>query len=269
MGDDRPLGVFDSGIGGVTVLREIRAQAPGERCIYFADSQQAPYGTKTPDEIRRRSDAIVGFLLDHDAKAIVVACNAASVTALPYLRERYAIPFIGLDPGVKPAAEITQVGKIGVITTPATASSERLAHLIEEFAYGATVMTQVCPGLVPLIERGIVDGPEMDELLNLYLTPILEAGVDVVVLGCTHYPFVRSSIARICGARVVLVDPSAAVARQVCRVLSSRGLVADQKVGGASYYTTADVDGFTRVLATLTGQATEAVLHADISAPVA
>jgi glutamate racemase len=269
MSDDRPLGVFDSGIGGVTVLQEIRTQAPAERCIYFADSQQAPYGTKTPDEIRRRSDAIVSFLQDQNVKAVVVACNAASTNALPYLRERHALPFVGLDPGVKPAALITRSGKIGVLTTPATATSERLAHLIEEYAYGATVMTQVCPGVVPLIERGIVDGPEMQELLHEYLSPILEAGADVVVLGCTHYPLLKPVISRMCGPSVNLIDPSAAVARQVRRVLDARRLSADQGEGGATFYTTGDPDGFSQVLEILTGRHGETVRHAELSAPVA
>src|SRR5205807_4858233 len=128
MGDERPLGVFDSGIGGVTVLREIRQQAPAERCIYVADSQEAPYGPRPPADILRRADGIARFLVDRGVKAIVVACNAASVVALPYLRSHFDVPFIGLDPGVKPAAGLTRTGTIGVLTTPVTASSDRLAH---------------------------------------------------------------------------------------------------------------------------------------------
>jgi glutamate racemase len=266
---DRPLGVFDSGIGGITILGEIRAQAPGESCIYVADSLEAPYGTKSPSAIKARCDGIVGFLLDQGVKAIVVACNTASVVALPYLRSRYHVPFIGLDPGIKPAAKLTATGRIGVLTTPTTASSERLEFLIHEFAYGTRVMTQVCPGLVPLIERGIVDGPEIDGLLRSYLAPIIEAGADVVVLGCSHYPLVRAAIERICGPRIKLVDPSSAIARQVSRVLSLRNLSSGGQAGNACYWTTGDVDEFARVLAVLTNRVGDSIGHVSLTAPVA
>jgi glutamate racemase len=267
--NSRPLGVFDSGIGGITILAEIRAQAPGEHCVYVADSAEAPYGTKSPSAIKARCDGIVGFLLDQRVKAIVVACNTASVVALPYLRARYDVPFIGLDPGIKPAAKLTAAGRIGVLTTPTTASSERLEFLIHEFAYGARVMTQVCPGLVPLIERGIVDGPEIEALLRGYLAPILEAGADVVVLGCSHYPLVRPVIERICGPTVTLVDPSSAIARQVRRVLAHRNLAQSGTAGGAQFYTTGDAEQFTRVLESLTGRTAESVGHVDVTVPVA
>lgn len=263
------MGVFDSGVGGLTILRAIRLQAPGEACVYVADSLEAPYGTKTPDEIRARSDAIVRFLVDQGAKAIVVACNTASVFALQYLRGRYPIPFIGLDPGVKPAAKQTKVGKIGVLATPATVASPRLAQLIQQHAYGALVLTQECPGLVPLIEQGIVEGPRMEKLLEGYLAPILDAGADVVVLGCTHYGFARRSIERVCGPNVAIVDPCAAVARQVTRVLARQDLETSDTLGGATYYTTGDSSDFARVLTELTGAPADSARHADIHASVA
>jgi glutamate racemase len=267
--DDRPLGVFDSGVGGLTILREIRLQAPREECVYVADSLEAPYGTKRPAEIRARSDAIVRFLLEQGAKAIVVACNTASVFALQYLRGHYPIPFVGLDPGVKPAAKQTKVGKIGVLATPATVASPRLAQLIQQHAYGALVLTQECPGLVPLIEQGIVAGPTIDRLLESYLAPILDAGADVVVLGCTHYGFARPAIERICGPNVAIVDPCAAVARQVTRVLARQGLETSAELGGATYYTTGASGDFARVLTALTGVPADSARHVEIRSPVA
>src|SRR5579871_2075396 len=155
--DRRPVGVFDSGVGGITILREILALAPAERCVYVADSRAAPYGEKPPEFIIERCDRIVDFLLGQGAKIIVVACNTASVVGLAHLRERYRVPFVGTVPAVKPAAALTRSGTIGVLTTPTTGQSEPLAHLIEEFAEGVTVITEVCPELVPLIERGVLD----------------------------------------------------------------------------------------------------------------
>ncbi|HZT08036.1 MAG TPA: glutamate racemase [Chloroflexota bacterium] len=268
MGDERTIGVFDSGMGGITVLQAIRAHAPGERCIYLADSQQAPYGTKTPREIERRCDEIVEYLLGMDAKAIVVACNTASVVALGHLRQRFDVPFIGLDPGVKPAAEQTRTATIGVLATPTTAVSRRLARLIQEFAVGTRVVTQMCPDLVPLIEQGVVGGEEMERLLAGYLTEILAAGADVVVLGCTHYAFVRPIIERLCGPSVMVLDPVGAVARQVARVLRLEGIAANGQVGSTSYFTTGDPATFARVFTSLTGREPGPVRHVAIGAAV-
>lgn len=253
MGDRRPIGVFDSGIGGLTVLREVQRQLPDEACIYLADSREAPYGTRPAPWVRARCERIVGYLLDQEAKLVVVACNAASVTALGHLRERYAVPFVGIVPAVKPAATRTRSGRIGVLTTPITADSGPLAALIEQFTHGVAVMTQVCPGLVPLVERGIVDGPQVDALLREYLQPMLAAGVDVVVLGCTHYPFLRTAIERICGPDVELLDPAAAVARQVGRVLTTQSLAAEGGNAAYRYVTTGDPAEFERVLCALVG----------------
>jgi glutamate racemase len=251
--DERPVGVFDSGVGGLTVLREIRRQLPSEHCFYFADSRECPYGTKPVAEIQRRCETVADYLLERDAKAIVVACNAASVAALPHLRARYRVPFIGIVPGVKPAAHLTRVGKIGVLTTPTTAGSGPLAQLIEQFAYGVTVMTQVCPGLVPLVEQGKTGGPEVEAALEGYLGPLLDTGVDVIVLGCTHYPFLRDAIQRRCGPGVTLVDPADAVARQLGRVLDAEDLRAADSGGRTRYTTSGDVEDFERVLTRLVG----------------
>jgi glutamate racemase len=264
MSDPRPVGVFDSGMGGLTVLREIQRQLPTERCLYVADSRENPYGTKPVPFIQQRCDRIVDFLLENDAKIIVVACNAASVSALGHLRERYPVKFVGTVPAVKPAAQLTKTGRIGVLATPTTVASEPLAQLIEQFTHGVTVMTQPCPGLVPLIEDGIVDGPEIEALLRTYLDTLLEAAVDVIVLGCTHYPFLREAIARLCGDGVLLVDSAEAVARQLGRVLRSEGIANPQGDSQTTYFTTGDPAEVNQVLHRLAGPIEGSVQFADL-----
>jgi glutamate racemase len=260
--DSRPVGVFDSGVGGMNVLREIRAQLPLERCIYLADSREAPYGSKPTEHVVERCRLATQFLLDLDCKTIVVACNTASVVALQQLRAEYDVPFIGVVPAVKPAAAMTRSGRIGLLSTPATAESDPLAELIHQFADGIVVITQRCPGLVPLIERGIVDGPEIDGLLRAYLGPMLEAGVDVVVLGCTHFPFLHRAIERICGPSIRLIDPSDAVARQLGRILSGNGIASTGPDGSTVHYTTGDVESFANVVTGLLGDVVGAISHA-------
>lgn len=264
MSDARPVGVFDSGIGGVTVLREIRAQHSAESCLYFADTREAPYGSRPAAFIQDRTERAVDFLLDRGAKLVVVACNAASVVSLAHLRARYEVPFVGIVPAVKPAAAMTERGVIGVLTTPATAESRPLAQLIEQFTYGVKVVTQVCPGLVPLVERGVVDGPEIERLLRCYLEPLLDSGADVIVLGCTHYPFLREPIQEICGPAVKLVDPAEAVARQLGRVLDEASLRTDAGAAAVAYYTTGDPRRFSEILSRLTDRPAEPVQRADI-----
>jgi glutamate racemase len=264
MSDARPVGVFDSGLGGITVLREIHRQLPGEDCIYIADSRVAPYGTKPAAVILDRALRLSELLVEDGAKTIVVACNTASVVALPELRARFDVPIVGIVPAVKPAATLTRTGTIGVLATPATADSAPLAKLIEDFAFGVRVVTQICPGLVPMVERGEITGPVMGELLGFCLKPLLDAGADVVVLGCTHYPFLSEAIGRICGPEVRLVDPSAAVARQLGRVLAERGLLNEQAMGRTSYSTTGEPDEFASALARMGARPESAVAHTEI-----
>ncbi|MEA2638756.1 MAG: glutamate racemase [Chloroflexota bacterium] len=246
--DRRPVGVFDSGVGGVTILREILAQAPTEHCLYVADSREAPYGEKPPWYIVERCERIVDFLLARDAKVIVVACNTASVVALTHLRQRYTVPIVGIVPAVKPAVALTRTGKIGVLATPTTAQSEPLAQLIEEFAEGVAVVTEVCPELVPLIERGMLAGPEIEEPLRRHLDALLAAGVDVIALGCTHYPLLRELIGEICGPSVAILNPADAVARQLCRVLATKELESDASAALTPYFTTGSPGEFREVL---------------------
>lgn len=265
----RPVGVFDSGVGGITILREIRRQLPRERCIYLADERENPYGIKPVPRIQKRCEQVVDFLLQRGAKAIVVACNTASVAALGHLRSRYTVPFVGIVPGVKPAASMTRTGVIGVLATPTTVESQPLAQLIEQFAHGVKVVAQVCPDLVALVERGVVDGPEVEAALRRYLGALLGSRADVIVLGCTHYPFLRKAIERIAGPEVTLVDPSDAVVRQLGRVLEARGLASLGPDGGAAYFTTGDLEPFRSVLSRLLGRVDGTIERVDLGARVA
>jgi glutamate racemase len=222
---DRPVGVFDSGLGGISVLRELRRHLPGEDYMYFADSAYCPYGIRSPEEIRARSEWVVGGLIEAGAKTVVIACNTASAMAVFALREVFpGVPLIGLEPAVKPAVEQTRVGRVGVLATPRTVAGERLRWLIETYADGVAVHRVAATGLVELVEAGILDGPEVDAALRPLLDPMIEVGVDTLVLGCTHYPFLRQPIERYVGAGVDVIDSGAAIARRLDAVLTGSGL---------------------------------------------
>jgi glutamate racemase len=229
MSNTAPVGVFDSGVGGLSVLRELRKQLPHEDLIYFADQAHVPYGPRSMEEIQSFSKAITQFLLDQDAKLIVVACNTASAAALQHLRETFPqIPFVGMEPAVKPAAEQTASGVVGVLATPATFQGRLYASVVERFAQDVTILKDTCAGLVEEIEAGRLDGTETRRILETALTPMLSAGIDTVVLGCTHYPFVIPLIQEIVGPDVRVIDPAPAVARQAAR------LIREGDLGGAS-----------------------------------
>jgi glutamate racemase len=233
MNNPAPLGIFDSGVGGLSVLREIRAQLPGEDVLFFADQGHVPYGPRPLAEVRAFAEEITRFLLARGAKLIVVACNTASAAALHHLRRTFPqIPFVGMEPAVKPAAETTESGVVGVLATPATFQGELYASVLERFATGVTVLQDTCPGLVEQIERGALDAPETRAILERALNPMLAQGIDRVVLGCTHYPFVIPLIEQIVGEGVRVIDPAPAVARQVGRVLQQRGLWAPESASG-------------------------------------
>ncbi|MCL6610688.1 MAG: glutamate racemase [Peptococcaceae bacterium] len=224
MPDPRPVGVFDSGVGGLSVLKEIRRVLPCEDIIYYADSAYCPYGARSPAEIVSRSLRICDFLLGQGSKALVVACNTASVAGLDVYREKYGVPIVGMEPAVKPATAATRNGRVGVLATSVTLSGDRFSSLLERYQNGADVYSQPCPGLVELVESGCHDGREALEMLEKYLAPLMERGVDTVVLGCTHYPFLKEAVKTIVGPEVAVIDTSEAVARQVCRVLAGHGL---------------------------------------------
>lgn len=218
---DEAIGVFDSGIGGLTVANAILEQLPHESIRYIADTAHIPYGQQSLSRIRQYSLDITEQLLGYGCKAIVVACNTASAAALSFLRERFPDTIIvGMEPAVKPAAEATRSGVVGVLATAGTFRSERYAQLMERYARDIRVMENPCVGLVELIESGRTDTPDTHGLLSDILQPMLRAGADTFVLGCTHYPFVRPAITGLVPKEAVIIDPAPAVARQLARRLA-------------------------------------------------
>jgi glutamate racemase len=225
--DIRPIGIFDSGIGGLTVTTSIRQALPRERLLYFGDTAHMPYGQRSLNEVRTFSTAITAALLAKDCKLIVIACNTASGASLHTLRERWPdIPFVGMEPAVKPAAEHSRTGVVGVIATTATFQTDVYASVVERFGQSVRVLHQPCPGLVGRIEAGDLEGPETEHMLRGWLEPMVQEGIDALVLGCTHYPIVRPLIERIVGPGVRVIDPAPAVARQVGRLLEQRDMAA-------------------------------------------
>ncbi len=237
-----PIGVYDSGVGGLSVLRELRRQLPHEDIVFVADQAHVPYGARPLSEVRSFADGITRFLIDRPVKLIVVACNTASAAALKALRAAYpAIPFVGMEPAVKPAAEQTRTKAVGVLATPATFQGELFASVVERFAAGVTVIPKTIPGLVERIEAADLDGPETRALVAQALAPLQARGVDTLVLACTHYPFVIPVIAELAGPGVQVIDPSPAVARQAVRLLNEQGLqVATGRSGGLELLTSGD-----------------------------
>ena len=228
------IGMLDSGVGGLTILREIRKQIPAQPLIYLADQAHVPYGQRSQDEVRGFAKEITRYLLAQGAGLIVVACNTASVAALKYLRDEFPqIPFVGMEPAVKPAAEQTNSGVIGVLATYATFHGEVYNSVVERFASNVTVLQDHCPGLVAQIEKGDLSGPQTRKILEDALNPMLKKGIDTVVLGCTHYPFAIPLIEQIVGPSVRVIDPAPAVARQTLRLLSENGLLVKGSEAGA------------------------------------
>ncbi len=264
---DLPVGVFDSGLGGLSVVRDIRKRLPNEELIYYADSAYCPYGIKTPEEIRARSETVVAELVRAGAKVIVVACNTASAMAIFALREAFPhIPLIGLEPAVKPAVERTHTGVVGVLATPRTVAGERLEWLIETYAGGVEVYRVAATGLVELVEAGVLEGPDVDAALAPLLDPMIEVGVDQVVLGCTHYPFLRAAIQRYVGAGVAVIDSGEAIARRLDVVLAERALHTRSDVRGTiRFATSADATVVGPIAQELVG---EPIIIVDSFAPM-
>jgi glutamate racemase len=250
-----PVGIFDSGVGGLSVTREIMAQFPGQPLIYLADQAHAPYGQRGLAEIRDLSEGITRFLLGEDARLIVIACNTASAAALHWLRGQFpATPFVGMEPAVKPAAERTHAGRVGVLATAATFQGELFASLVDRFARNVVIHTQICPQWVPLVEAGELATSRARAAVSSDLAPLLAAGVDELVLGCTHYPFLRPLIEEAAGPGIEIIDPAPAVARQVGRVLAQRGwLHSGPGAAAHRFYTTGDPVAFARALDDLLG----------------
>ncbi len=231
---DLPIGMLDSGVGGLSVLRQVQHLLPAEDVLFLADQAHVPYGPRPLDEVRGFSESIVRFLLDQGAKLIVVACNTASAAALRHLRSTFPQTlFVGMEPAVKPAAEATRTRKVGVLATPATFQGELFASVVERFAVGVRVLPQTLPGLVERIEAGDVTSPQVRRILEAGIRPLIAEGVDTLVLACTHYPFVIPLIEEIAGPGVRVIDPSPAIARQVERLLGQHGLSASPGRRGA------------------------------------
>ncbi|MFN2147693.1 MAG: glutamate racemase [Anaerolineales bacterium] len=247
---DRPVGIFDSGVGGLSIVLEIRRQLPAEPVMYLADQANVPYGSQPLEVVRGYSQGITSFLLERNAKLIVVACNTASAAALRMLRERFpGTPFVGMEPAVKPAAEITRSKVVGVLATPATFQGELYASVVERFTEGVRVLPSTLPGLVEEIEAGNLRGEKTRAILEQAIRPLLAQGADTLVLACTHYPFVIPLIREIAGPAIEVIDPSPAIARQTARLLEKFELeIGAGARGQTTYYTTGEVEILKRQL---------------------
>ena len=235
----RPIGIFDSGVGGLSVLKEVQNQYPAEDLIYLADQAHVPYGIRSKEEVLAYANGIVRFLLGKECKLIIVACNTASAVALAALREKYPdVPFVGMEPAVKPAAADTRSGVVGVLATPATFQGDLYASTVERFARGVKILQDTCPGLVEQIETGYIDDPKTRKILENALEPMLAEGVDEVVMGCTHYPFVIPIIQDIVGEGVRVIDPAPAIAKQAGRMLEDFDLITSEENSAQDYYLT-------------------------------
>jgi glutamate racemase len=246
---EAPVGVFDSGVGGLSVLGEVSRLLPNESLLYVADCGHIPYGEKSPEFIRERCRLVADFFHRRQAKALVVACNTATVAAAAELRERYPNwPIVGMEPAVKPAAAATRSGVVGVLATTGTLQSAKFAALLDRFASDVRVVTQPCPGLVELIETGNLHSPQLRQLLAGYVEPLLAAGCDTLILGCTHYPFLRPLLAQMVPPDVILIDTGAAVARQLQRLLEQQQLLAAGPPAEVQFWTSASPENFRNVL---------------------
>ncbi len=241
MHSEYPIGVFDSGVGGLSVLREIHQLLPNEDLLYVADSAHAPYGDKPKEFILERSTAIVEFFLSHNVKAIVVACNTATAAAVKELRHIYHLPMVAMEPAIKPAVEHTQTGVIGVLATSRTINSNNFQILFSRLAEQARIIPQPCPGLVDQVEKGDLDSANTRNLISQFVLPLLAQQADILVLGCTHYPFIKPVIQEIAGAGVRVIDSGAAIARRLHSLLQHHGLLSEApQSGSVAFFTSAE-----------------------------
>ena len=227
MAADQPVGVFDSGVGGLSVLRAIRQELPREHLLYVGDSGCAPYGDRSVAFVTARAVAITRFLIEQQAKVVVVACNTATAIAIDELRGRFDIPIVAIEPAVKPAASRTRSRVVGVLATTGTLSSPSMARLLAEFGSDVQFLIQPCPGLADQVEKGELDSEKTRSLVKQYVQPLADRGADILVLGCTHYPFLTPLIQEVAGAAVDLIDPADAVARELRRRLAGNGLLSE------------------------------------------
>jgi glutamate racemase len=247
--DPRPIGIFDSGVGGLTVLAEIQDRLPYENTIYFGDTARVPYGVRDLAEVRWFAFEIINYLVGLDVKLVVIACNTATAAAIKTAQMSFEVPIVGvIEPGARAAALETRNRRVGVLATEATVGSGAYAKAVHLMDAGIEVYEQACPEFVPLIERGIVDGPELEKVAHGYLDPLTERGVDAVILGCTHYPLISTPINRILGPEVRLISSAGQTALEVGRILSRRGYLRRPKhpedEGRPAYVCSADPEEF-------------------------
>lgn len=242
--DERPIGIFDSGVGGLSILRQVRNLLLSEEVLFLADQTHVPYGPRSMDEVRRFAQGITSFLIDHGAKLVVVACNTASAAALHHLRNIYpTLPFVGMEPAVKPAARTSRTQIVGVLATPATFQGALFASVVERFAGDVIVLEKTLPGLVDRIEDGDLDGNEIREILAQAVSPLINQGVDTLILACTHYPFIIPVLTELVGPEVQVIDPSPAIAQQTKRLLDLHNLRSPSKESGkVTYFTSGNPD---------------------------
>lgn len=247
MNSQRAIGIFDSGIGGLSIMQRLAQLQPNENLLYVADSAYAPYGDKPTAYIIERCEVITRFLLEHDVKAIVVACNTATVSAIKHLRQCYEQPFIGVEPGIKPAAYQTRSGIIGVLATTQTINSESFRQLQLNFTTDVRIEIQACPGLVECIEALALQDKKTEKLVRQYVKPLVDKGVDHIVLGCTHYAFLESMIQRIAGPSVTVINTDQAVARETMRRLQTQQLLSNSnQPGDKHFYSSGEIQAFKR-----------------------
>jgi glutamate racemase len=255
--NESPIGIFDSGVGGLSVLREIHGALPAESIAYVADSANAPWGDKPPSFVRDRGLKIARFLIEQGAKAIVIGSNTGTAGSAEALRQTLTIPVIGIEPGIKPAVAATRSRVIGAIVPAAVGESDRLASLLDRFGSDVKVVVQPVPGVVEHIEAADLDGPELRRMLEGYLRPMLDAGADTIVLGSTHYVFLKPLLKELAGPDVALIETGAAVARRLTQVLDDGGLRAGGGEGSERFWTSGDPQRSARVVSALLGRPVE------------
>jgi glutamate racemase len=255
--NEAPVGLFDSGVGGLSVLREIREALPAESIYYVADSANAPWGDKPPAFVRDRGLKIADFLVRQGAKAIVIGSNTGTVGSAEALRSMLAVPVVGIEPGIKPAVAATKTRVVGAIVPAAVGESDRLASLLDRFGREVRVIIQPVPGLVEHVEAADLDGDELKQMIAGYIRPMLDAGADIIVLGSTHYVFLKATISELAGPNVALIETGAAVARQLAHVLEERDLRASGTNGDERFWTSGDPGTSGRVISALLGRPVE------------
>jgi len=256
----RSIGVFDSGVGGLSVLQHIRKSLPRERLIYVADSAHVPYGDKSPSYIEQRSHTISRFLIEQGADAIVIACNTATAAAVTSLRSQFAVPVIGMEPAVKPAAAATKSGVVGVLSTIGTLESARFAALLERHGDEVKIVTQACPSLVEQVESGGLNTVQTRELIERYTAPLLARGADTLILGCTHYPFLAPLIREVIGNDIILIDTGAAVAKQLQRRIQAECPDCEHGDASAQFFTSGNTEQASRIMSLLWGESVKTQL---------